>query len=70
MIALKKRKQLKVAGHYMIIDGKKTPIDPKETDLPDRCKLAWAEMVTGQKYELVGKQFNVKFNVKGGLNND
>lgn len=49
----RKRPQLKVVGHYMMIDGKKTQIDPFKTNLPDRCKLALAEMVTGQKYELV-----------------
>lgn len=52
---MKRRRQprLKVVGHYMMIDGQKKQIDPLKTNLPDRCKLAWAEMVTGQKYELV-----------------
>lgn len=49
----KRRPELKVVGHYMIINGEKVKIDPLKTDLPDRCKLALAEMITGQKYELV-----------------
>nr|WP_158325987.1 adenylosuccinate synthetase [Brevibacillus laterosporus] len=38
------RKPIKIAAHYMLIDGKKVEIDPYKTDLPDRCKLALAEM--------------------------
>lgn len=49
----RKRPQLKVVAHYMVIDGEKVQINPYETDLPDRCKLALAEMATGHKYELV-----------------
>lgn len=48
-----KRKQLKVVGDYMMINGEKVKINPFETDLPDRCKLLLAELETGHKYELV-----------------
>lgn len=48
----KHRPTLKVIAHYMIVDGQKVEIDPFQTDLPDRCKLALMEMVTGQRYEL------------------
>jgi hypothetical protein len=49
----KPRKPLKLVGHYMIIEGKELEIDPLKTDLPDRCKLIWAELVTGCKCEIV-----------------
>lgn len=49
----RQRPQLKVVAHYMMVDGEKVPIDPVKTNLPDRCKLALAETMTGQKYELV-----------------
>ncbi|MGG1661733.1 hypothetical protein [Brevibacillus sp. NRS-1366] len=49
----KKRPELKIRAHYMLIDGEKVEIDPLKTDLPDRCKLLLAELMTGQKYELV-----------------
>lgn len=52
-MAKRKRPELKIVGHYMMIDGVKTPIDPLKTNLPDRCKLALAEMITGLKHELV-----------------
>ncbi|ETK29928.1 hypothetical protein ERIC1_1c34870 [Paenibacillus larvae subsp. larvae DSM 25719] len=48
-----KRPKLKIVAHYMVIDGKQTEIDPTKTNLPDRCKLAYAEMVTGKKLVLV-----------------
>ncbi|KKX54440.1 hypothetical protein [Brevibacillus borstelensis] len=48
----RKRPTIKIVAEYMMIDGKKVEIDPFQTDLPDRCKLAIAEMTTGQKYEL------------------
>jgi hypothetical protein len=51
-----KRPPLRIVAEYMMIDGKKIEIDPTQTDLPDRCKLALAEMMTGQKYELVEKE--------------
>lgn len=53
---MRKRPTLKVVAHYMMIDGEKTEIDPAKTDLPDRCKLVLAEMMTGQKHELLEEQ--------------
>lgn len=50
----RKRPELKIIGHYMMVNGEKIAIDPLKTNLPDRCKLAIAEMATGKKYELVG----------------
>ncbi|MED1850315.1 hypothetical protein P4V33_01485 [Brevibacillus borstelensis] len=50
---MNKRPQIKVVAHFMEIDGARVKVDPFQTDLPDRCKLALAEMTTGQKYELV-----------------
>lgn len=53
----RKKSQLRVVGHYMIIDGRKIPIDPrKHEELAKRCKLAWTEMVTGQKCEIVKRE--------------
>lgn len=49
----RRRPKLKLKGHYMMIDGQRVEIDPHQTDLPDRCLLALAEMATGQQYELV-----------------
>lgn len=49
----RKRPELKVVGHYMMVNGEKVEIDPLKTNLPDRCKVALAEMATGKKYELV-----------------
>jgi hypothetical protein len=49
----KQRPKLVIVANYMMINGEKVEIDPAETNLPDRCKLALAEMITGQKYELV-----------------
>jgi hypothetical protein len=37
----------------MEIDGELVQIDPFKTNLPDRCKLAYAEMMTGIKHVLV-----------------
>ncbi|WP_438351552.1 hypothetical protein ACP8HI_13455 [Paenibacillus sp. FA6] len=51
----KEKPKLRIGSHFMIINGEKVEIDPSKTDLPDRCKLAWAEMITGNKYELVAK---------------
>jgi hypothetical protein len=47
------RPKIKIVAHYMLIDGKEVEIDPYKTDLPDRCKLALAEMVTGRQCRLV-----------------
>ncbi|OMF06880.1 hypothetical protein BK127_30900 [Paenibacillus sp. FSL H7-0331] len=49
----KKRPELKIVAEFMVIDGVLTKIDPFKTNLPDRCKLAWAEMITGKKHELI-----------------
>ncbi|MEK3969497.1 hypothetical protein [Paenibacillus sp. FSL H7-0323] len=49
----KETQKLRVRTHYMIINNEKVEIDPAKTDLPDRCKIAWAEMITGKKYSLV-----------------
>jgi len=49
----RERPQLKIVADYMMVNGEKVPIDPFKTNLPDRCKLALAEMMTGKKYELV-----------------
>jgi len=49
----RRRPELKIGTHYMLIDGKKVEIDPLKTDLPDRCKLTLAEIITGLKFELV-----------------
>ncbi len=47
------RPKLITAGHFMEIDGKLVEIDPTKRGLPARCKLIWAEAMTGNKYELV-----------------
>ncbi|MCM3145351.1 hypothetical protein [Brevibacillus sp. MER 51] len=52
----KKRPQLRIVAHYMMINGEKVAIDPTKTDLPERCKLAWAEMVTGEPHEYVDEE--------------
>ncbi|MED1802069.1 hypothetical protein P4V60_26265 [Brevibacillus porteri] len=39
----------------MMINGEKVAIDPAKTDLPDRCKLLMAEMITGQMFVLVDR---------------
>lgn len=49
----RKRPKLKIVTHYMLIDGKKKIVNPMETNLPDRCKLALAEIVTGRKHKLI-----------------
>lgn len=49
MTKRKPRPQLRIVGHYRMIDGIKTAIDPFKTDIPDRCKLVVAEIATGQK---------------------
>jgi hypothetical protein len=55
----KKQPEMKVAGHFMKINGELVeinPFDPAHTDLQDRCKLAWAEMTTGQPHVLVERR--------------
>lgn len=46
-----KRKKLRVVGHYMMDGDTRVLINPYKTDLPDRCKLAIAEINTGKKFE-------------------
>lgn len=48
----KARKKLKIVAHYMTDGVNKVEIDPTKGDLPDRCKLAWAEMISGLTHEL------------------
>jgi len=48
-----KRPEIVIVGHYVVIGGEKRPFDPHHSNLPDRCKQAIAEMVSGKKYELV-----------------
>ncbi|MNS38117.1 hypothetical protein D3C86_952520 [compost metagenome] len=48
-----KRKTLKIVAHYMLHQGERVLIDPYKTDLPDRCKLAVAEVITGSKCDFV-----------------
>lgn len=50
---MRRNKELRVKEDCIIINGELVPIDLSKTDLPDRCKLALAEMVTGQKYRLL-----------------
>jgi hypothetical protein len=50
---MRNRPKLKIVAQYMMVKGEKIEIDPIKTDLPDRCKLALAEMVTGHQYELI-----------------
>lgn len=49
----KQRPVLVVVEHRMVINGEVVVIDPAATGLPDRCKLAMAAMLTGDRYELV-----------------
>jgi hypothetical protein len=42
----------------MRVDGELVPINPSETNLPDRCKLAFAEMSTGQPHRLIERVSN------------
>lgn len=50
----RERPEIKIVAHYRVIEGVKTEIDPYKTDLPLRCRLAVAEMVTGKKYKVAG----------------
>ncbi|EJW14264.1 hypothetical protein M5X00_30385 [Paenibacillus alvei] len=49
---MRKRVVLKVVAHYVMSEGKRIEIDPIATDLPDRCKVAIAEMVTGSRHKI------------------
>ena len=50
----KKMEPLRLGGHYARIGGEVVEIDPLATDLPIRCKLALAEMATGQPHRIAG----------------
>jgi len=54
----KQAEPLRIVGHYRRVDGELISINPAETNLPDRCKLALAEMATGQPHQLVQKASN------------
>jgi|GEM_PF-2158083 len=50
------RPQLKIVGIYAMVDDARVLINPKDrefSDFQDRCKLALAEMTTGQTHELI-----------------
>lgn len=51
-MVMKRRKQLRVIAHYMMDGENRVLIDPYKTDLPDRCKLVLAEIITGTKCEI------------------
>lgn len=52
---MRKRPKLRIGGHYRIINGEIVEIDPFVTDIPDRCKLILAEIMTGKKVTFVNK---------------
>jgi len=49
----RKRPAIRIGAHYMLIDGKEVEIDPFKTNLPDRCKQALTEIVTGHPCRFV-----------------
>lgn len=53
---MRNRKMI-IVGHYMITDCVKVEIDPFKTNLPDRCKLALAQMMTSHKFELIHNSY-------------
>ncbi len=52
----KQNKSLKIY-HFREVNGEKVPFDPYDpsTGFPDHVKLTVAQIMTGQKYELVDK---------------
>lgn len=48
----KQTEPLRLGGHYKRIDGELVEFDPLESNLPERCKLAIAEMATGQPHRI------------------
>lgn len=44
MTKKRKRPNLRIIDHFMIVDGTKIKIDPSKTDLPDRCKMFLVEI--------------------------
>lgn len=59
---MKKRPEIVSGGDFILIDGKLVdfdpfdPADPYNVNLPERCKLFWTELVTGQKCKVVKKK--------------
>lgn len=51
--ATKERPQLRIVADYISLDGNLVQIDPINTKLPDLCKVAMAEMISGQSHEIV-----------------
>ena len=51
----KQSEPLRLGGHFTKVNGEVVPIDPYKTNLPNRCKLAIAEMATGLPHVLVHK---------------
>jgi hypothetical protein len=49
----KEREPIRLGGHYMNVNGEVVKIDPLTTNLPGRCKVAIAEMTTGQPHVLI-----------------
>lgn len=49
----KEKTSVIILSHFMVVDGREVEIDPKDTTLPDICKLAISEMVSGKKHEFV-----------------
>lgn len=47
----KKNRPVLIFRDFMMVEGKKVELDLQKTDLADRCKLALAEMLSGQTYE-------------------
>lgn len=49
---MSRRPKLKIVAHFAIVEGNKVEIDPAQTNLPDRCKVAIAEITSGYKCEV------------------
>ena len=56
MARRKPQEPLRLGGHYMTVNGSVVAIDPTTTDLPLRCKLALAEMATGQPHRAIPRE--------------
>jgi hypothetical protein len=55
MAKRKNQEPLRDAGHFMRVNGELVSIDPFKTNLPERCKLAMAEMMTGRPHVIAGE---------------
>lgn len=53
---------MRIVSEYIVVDGEKREIDLSSTDLPLRCKLAWAEMVTGKRHVVANPDDSAKSN--------